>query len=62
VVTKKSGVLIGLARKLPESESDQYRFWEFAESPSTVEGLLCLPDLPSAALTIYGWSTKETTR
>jgi hypothetical protein len=44
-------VLISVARKLPESESDQYRFWEFAESRSITEGSLCVPARPSAALT-----------
>ncbi len=48
---EKIGVLISVARKLPESESDQYRFWEFAESRSITEGSLCVPARPSAALT-----------
>jgi hypothetical protein len=51
---EKIGVLIGLAQQLPESESDQYRFWEFAKSRNPSQCLPRLRDRPSEGPTIYG--------
>jgi hypothetical protein len=37
-----------VARKLPENQSDQYQFWEFAQSPSLFNALPRLAQRPYA--------------
>jgi hypothetical protein len=48
---KKSGVLIGVARKLPERKSDRYCFWEFDNSQTSSHHSLALAPRSSEGAT-----------